>query len=140
MKLRKETIIYENEYGPITGKLKVAEKEVYEIVMSCGGGFGGSSWKEYSVDKPHPIDGLQELRMEDGSLKMINSRYIVSVRERKAVTITEDITNWYNYDNGSNHSYADRNVHMLDGPKGHKFVVRTYHIAPDDKYVVREKN
>lgn len=53
------------------------------LVMSCGGGMGGSHWKEYIVDftpEKFTSTGLIFVTLFDGSRKMINLANVVTVK------------------------------------------------------------
>lgn len=75
----------------------------HKLIMTCGGGMGGSRWEEYITDldphdftTEHPIECTNYL----GETVFINPKYVAKMTEVKVVKVQEDITAWRNYHSG----------------------------------------
>lgn len=84
-------ILKENKvYLPLSPS-KFVNKEVIDalcIIMSCGGGMGGSKWREY-VEPCHIKDGLNEVHdIVDNKDIILNSNFIVEIEKVKLVKTT----------------------------------------------------
>lgn len=55
---------------------------ITRILMSCGGGMGGSRWYEYVKRVPHSdMNGLKTVTDVDGKEKTINAAYVVAMED-----------------------------------------------------------
>lgn len=61
----------------------IAYRPMTQIHMTCGGGLGGASWEEYveriDLDDIKP-DAMLKVEKYDGTVMVINTKYIVSAR------------------------------------------------------------
>ena len=61
----------------------IVYRPVTQIMMTCGGGLGGSSWKMYveriDLDDIQP-DTMIKVKRHDGADMLINTKYVVSAR------------------------------------------------------------
>lgn len=82
--LRYKTIRYSKDgkvYFPNTPcewLSKMTVTKVIVVTMTCGGGMGGSRWKEFLIDDDIK-DGLHTYTRIDGVKIKINSKYVVRV-------------------------------------------------------------
>lgn len=69
------------------------------VHMTCGGGMGGSSWREYGSFETEPEIGKMAKFVSaiTGEEKTINPAYIVSIETKALVKVTSDTTPWRNY-------------------------------------------
>lgn len=87
----KVNVLKENKvYLPLS-PAKFVGKEVVDalsIMMSCGGGIGGSKWREY-VEPCYVKEGLNEVHDIVGNKdKILNSEFMVMVEKVKLVKTT----------------------------------------------------
>jgi len=73
-------------------------KKVKKILVSYGGGLGGSTDTYYTtkINKEQALNGFWELLLVEGGNIEINPRFIVSVEDAEIVIVETDITDFYN--------------------------------------------
>jgi len=73
-------------------------KKVRKILVSYGGGLGGSTDTYYTtkIHKERALNGFWELLLVEGGEIEINPRFIVSVEDAEIVIVETDITDFYN--------------------------------------------
>ena len=94
-----KTIIIKSNYSPY-GSHEVKNLGIFSrVLMSCGGGMGGSKWYEYGTFEETPQVGKMATLVDavSGEKKTINPNYIVSIEEKKLVRVVTDVTAWKNY-------------------------------------------
>lgn len=88
-------------YSPSVAPKVIDVKDIIVVTMTCGGGMGGSHWKEYfnAVDiDTIPTDKIVSYTDAiTGKKKAINTRYLVNVEEKQMLKVYDDITGWKNY-------------------------------------------
>lgn len=88
-------------YLPNTPSTFVGGAKIYKVkkvMMSCGGGMGGSKWYEYIVDFPeHLYNAHIEVTDYKGNKMLLNTRYIVKATDSQVVAITTNSKNPYNF-------------------------------------------
>lgn len=87
---------------PSERPIVVDVKDIIVVTMSCGGGMGGSKWKEYfDAVGIESIPSEQMVTFTDavtGKKERINTKFIVKVEEKQMLKVYQDITKWKNYD------------------------------------------
>lgn len=79
------------------GKEKIIKAQ--KVLMTCGGGMGGTQWNEYIVDFPDyltPNDTLIDVTNYLGEKIKLNVAYIVKVSDTQIVSFTTDSKNPHN--------------------------------------------
>ena len=87
------TMYLPNTPSQFVGGAKIIK--VKKVLMTCGGGMGGSSWTEYIVDFPRDINEKNIVKVTNwkGEKMHLNTRYIVKVTDGQIVGITIDSQN-----------------------------------------------
>lgn len=86
-------------YLPNTPSKFVGDAKIFKVkkvLMTCGGGIGGSSWNEYIVDFPENFmfgNGMLNVTNYKGEKMMLSIRYIVKISDSQIVGITTDSRN-----------------------------------------------
>lgn len=70
-------------------------KKISVITMSCGGGMGGSKWREYVERIPmnNPLNGIQTFTPIEGNDIRLNPQYMVKITNLTLVTVRYETTN-----------------------------------------------
>lgn len=71
-----------------TKKPEIISENAAILEISCGGGMGGSHWKEYVIDfdfNDLNRDGLIQVTLFTGETKFINTRNIVTAKPRAII-------------------------------------------------------
>lgn len=73
--------------------------KAYEIVMSCGGGMGGSYWVEYIIDNDSTFPSEQIIKVKNvlGEDVILNTRFVVKATPIDVLIIEHDTTDFTNY-------------------------------------------
>lgn len=86
-------------YLPNTPSQFVGDAKIFKVkkvLMTCGGGIGGSSWNEYIVDFPENFmfgNGMLNVTNYKGEKMILSVRYIVKISDSQIVGITTDSQN-----------------------------------------------
>ncbi len=83
-----------NTPSQFIGKEKIIKAK--KVLMTCGGGMGGSKWNEYIVDFPDkiaPSNTLIDVTNYLGEKIKLNIAYIVKVSDTQIVSIATDSSN-----------------------------------------------
>jgi len=91
----------EIKVGAFCSPSKFVSKEeikVKEFKVSHGGGMGGANYKYYGVEHKSKREGFIKVKTFDGKELELNQRFIVSIKPKKVIAITYDITEHRNYD------------------------------------------
>ena len=75
--------------------LPIKEIGGYEVLISYGGGMGGSHRYLYSTNEPN--GDFSELKLIDGENIKVNKNFIVTIQPCRILTIVYDTTKYWNY-------------------------------------------
>ena len=94
-----KNIVIAPTYSPNAGHEVKNLGIINKVVMSCGGGMGGSRWNEYGKFNSIPEIGnmVQFVDAVSGETKTINPSFIVKIEEVQLVKVTTDVTPHANY-------------------------------------------
>ena len=86
--------------SPSETPVVVEVKNVLLITMSCGGGIGGSIWKELVLDEDCKIPSNELHTFIDaitGKEKTLNTSFVVKIEPKQVLKVYDDITAHRNY-------------------------------------------
>jgi len=107
--------------SPSEKPVVVDVKNVLLIIMSCGGGIGGSSWKELVLDEDCKIPSNELHTFIDaisGKEVTLNTAYIVKYEPKQVLKVYDDVTAHRNYSKKvCNKAWCERYIVLDRGQK-----------------------